>query len=64
MYYLGIDLGSSSLKIALVEQKTGVAIAQLKEPEENWTSLVYKSIGPSKTLNTGGSFAVEEFNGF
>ena len=33
MYYLGIDLGSSSLKIALVEQKTGVAIAQLKEPE-------------------------------
>ena len=34
MYCLGIDLGSSSLKIALVEQKTGVAIAQLKEPEE------------------------------
>ena len=34
MYYLGIDLGSSSLKVALVEQKTGVAIAQLKEPEE------------------------------
>ena len=34
MYYLGLDLGSSSLKIALVQQHSGKVVAQVKEPEE------------------------------
>ncbi|AWX43658.1 Xylulokinase [Flagellimonas maritima] len=33
MYYLGIDLGSSSVKIALVEKTTGASIAIVQEPE-------------------------------
>ncbi|WP_350287929.1 FGGY family carbohydrate kinase [uncultured Croceitalea sp.] len=34
MYYLGIDLGSSSIKIALVDSATGKKMAVLQEPEE------------------------------
>ncbi|MBA4745902.1 MAG: carbohydrate kinase [Muricauda sp.] len=33
MYYLGIDLGSSSIKIALVEQSSGKKVAIGQEPE-------------------------------
>lgn len=33
MYYIGIDLGSSSIKAALVEVKTGRGIGVVKEPE-------------------------------
>ncbi len=34
MYYLGIDLGSSSIKIAVVESETGKAIGWVREPQE------------------------------
>nr|WP_299381378.1 FGGY family carbohydrate kinase [Allomuricauda sp.] len=34
MYYLGIDLGSSSVKIALVEQSTGKNVVVVQQPEE------------------------------
>ncbi|WP_108425350.1 xylulokinase [Muricauda amoyensis] len=33
MYYLGIDLGSSSIKIALVEKDTGKRISVIQEPD-------------------------------
>lgn len=34
MYYLGLDLGSSSLKAALVEIKSGKCLGVVQEPEE------------------------------
>ena len=34
MYYLGIDLGSSSIKISLVDETSGKSISVLQEPEE------------------------------
>ncbi len=34
MYYLGIDLGSSSVKIALVDKNSGKSLAVVQEPEE------------------------------
>ena len=37
MYYLGIDLGSSSIKVALVESETGKAIGWVHEPQEEMT---------------------------
>ena len=34
MYYLGVDIGSSSIKVALVKSKTGKVVGVLKEPRE------------------------------
>ncbi|MDT0538975.1 MULTISPECIES: xylulokinase [Croceitalea] len=34
MYYLGIDLGSSSIKLALVEIETGKCLGVIQEPEK------------------------------
>ena len=35
MYYLGFDIGSSSVKVALVEASTGKKLVALHEPYEN-----------------------------
>ena len=37
MYYLGIDIGSSSIKIALVDSQSGKSLAVVQEPEEEMT---------------------------
>ena len=34
MYFLGLDIGSSSVKIALVDHKTGKTLGVVQEPEE------------------------------
>ncbi|MBT8235515.1 MAG: carbohydrate kinase, partial [Bacteroidia bacterium] len=34
MYYLGVDVGSSSVKIALVEKSTGKRMGVVQEPSE------------------------------
>lgn len=39
MYYLGIDLGSSSVKIAIVDTSTGKSIGVIQSPEEEMSML-------------------------
>lgn len=39
MYYLGYDIGSSSIKVALVESKTGKVAGVLREPQEEMVIL-------------------------
>ena len=34
MYYLGLDIGSSSIKAALVEISSGKSLGVVQEPEE------------------------------
>ena len=43
MYYLGIDLGSSSVKVALVEKITGRSVAVVNEPEKEMDMLALHS---------------------
>ncbi|MGX1930554.1 xylulokinase [Flagellimonas sp. 2504JD4-2] len=39
MYYLGIDLGSSSIKVALIESASGKSVGVVQEPEEEMSML-------------------------
>ncbi len=41
MYYIGYDIGSSSVKIALVEATTGEKIITLHEPKEEMSIIAY-----------------------
>ena len=43
MYYLGLDLGSSSIKAALVEIATGKSLGVVQEPEEEMGMLALKN---------------------
>ncbi len=43
MYYIGFDLGSSSIKVALVEIATGKSIGVLQEPENEMSMLALKN---------------------
>ncbi|MCL6266282.1 xylulokinase [Flagellimonas myxillae] len=42
MYYLGIDLGSSSVKIALVNSTSGKSVAVVQQPEEEMSMQAVK----------------------
>ena len=43
MYYIGFDLGSSSIKAALVEISTGKSVGVVQEPETEMTMLALKN---------------------
>ena len=43
MYYIGFDLGSSSIKAALVEIKTGKSLGVVQEPETEMSMLALKN---------------------
>ena len=43
MYYLGLDIGSSSIKIALVVSETGASVAVVQEPETEMSMLAIKN---------------------
>lgn len=43
MYYLGLDIGSSSVKVAIVEAKTGKSLGSLHEPEHEMQIISLKS---------------------
>ena len=43
MYYLGLDIGSSSIKAALVEIATGKSIGVVQEPKEEMSMVAHKN---------------------
>lgn len=43
MYYVGLDIGSSSVKIALVESRTGKSVDVVQEPDTEMSMLAVKN---------------------
>ncbi|WP_179004515.1 xylulokinase [Winogradskyella forsetii] len=43
MYYLGLDIGSSSIKVALVEITTGKSVGVVQEPEKEMSMFAQKN---------------------
>ena len=43
MYYIGFDIGSSSVKVAIVEMATGKSIGVVQEPETEMSMLALKN---------------------
>ena len=43
MYYIGFDIGSSSVKVAIVEIATGKSIGVVQEPETEMSMLALKN---------------------
>ena len=58
MYYLGLDIGSSSVKAALVEISSGKSIGVVQEPSEEMSMFAQKTVGQNKNLRIGGCILV------
>ena len=48
MFYLGLDIGSSSVKAALVNAKSGKSVLSIHEPKVNWM-LSVKKLGGTRS---------------
>ena len=59
-YYLGLDLGSSSIKVALVEVDSGKSIGVVQEPKEEKVTTQYQKLSGPKI--TGQKIDLTQFN--
>ena len=57
MYLLGYDIGSSSVKAALVDAATGKSVASDFFPKNEADKGITPRDGQSKTLRTGGDIS-------
>ena len=55
MYYLGLDVGSSSVKAAIVDAKSGKSILSVHEPKNEMGINSLKMIGLNKIPICGGN---------
>jgi predicted NBD/HSP70 family sugar kinase len=62
LYYIGFDIGSSSVKVALVESATGKKISVLHEPKNEMDILQQIRTGQNKILSYGGGICVRPQN--
>ena len=58
MYYLGLDIGSSSIKVALVEASGGKSVLVVHEPKKEMSMTALKSDWAEKILKFGGPMFV------
>ena len=63
-YYIGFDLGSSSVKAALVDAATSENILSLHEPQHEMSILSEQSDWAEQTLTIGGNLCVKVPNEF
>ena len=54
MYYLGLDIGSSYVKAALVEISSGKSIGVVQEPSEEMSMFAPKNGWAEQNLRIGG----------
>ena len=59
MFYLGFDLGSSSVKAALIDSGTGKTVGVATYPEKEMEIIAKQPGGPNKTLIYGGKTVVK-----
>jgi len=55
MYLLGYDIGSSSVKAALVNAETGKIVASDFLPKTEMPMLAKQAVGPNKIRRCGGA---------
>ena len=59
MFYIGFDLGSSSVKAALIDSSTGKTIGVSQYPDQEMKIIAKQMDGPNKILNYGGITVVK-----
>ena len=64
MYFLGLDVGSSSVKAALVESESGKSVLSVHEPKNEMSISSIKNDWADKTLICGGNIPVLQLKEF